>query len=102
MPPSSSELISAVSHPTRRRILRAVLDDPGGCASTEALATTLEQPVAHVDYHLKTLARYEILRLGDRGDRADAGGHDQGWSLDLEPEWLRLVLDVWAEAALPR
>jgi DNA-binding transcriptional ArsR family regulator len=98
MPPSSSELITAVSHPTRRRILRAFVDGPLGSASAGELADALEEPAAQIGYHLKTLARCEILRLSQQGDRDDAEEHHYGWSLDLEPEWLRVVLDIWVES----
>lgn len=89
MVPSSSELIDAVSHPTRRRILRTFVEDPLRCASAGELAERLEQPVARVGYHLKTLARSEVLRLNS--DR-------RGWSLDVEPDWLGLFLDIWPQA----
>src|SRR6187200_1324408 len=91
MPPSTSELISAVRHPTRRRILRTYLDQPLDCVSARQLAPTIDQRVGQVDYHLKTLARCEILRLV----RSEGGREgDYGWALDVEAEWLRLVLDV--------
>jgi DNA-binding transcriptional ArsR family regulator len=97
MTPSSSELISAVSHPTRRRILRAYLDESLECGSARELAPAVEQPLSQVAYHLKTLARCEILRLvqaeGQPGDEPV-----YGWALDVEAEWLRLVLDVWSES----
>lgn len=89
MVPSSSELIDAVSNPTRRRILRVFVESGGRCGSTEDLAAALEQPVAKVDYHLKTLARCEILRLS-------RGGCE--WTLDVEPDWLGLFLDIWPQA----
>lgn len=87
MPPSSSELITAISHPTRRRILRAFVEAPFGSASADELANAIEQPVAQVGYHLKTLARCEVLRLSS-----------YGWALDLEPDWVRVVLDIWVES----
>lgn len=93
MPPSSSELISAVRHPTRRRILRTYLDRPSECVSARQLAPTIEKRVGQVDYHLKTLARCEILRLV-RGEGVSGGEGAYGWVLDVEAEWLRLVLDV--------
>jgi DNA-binding transcriptional ArsR family regulator len=95
---SSSELISAVSHPTRRRILRAYLDESFECVSASELAPAVEQRVGQVAYHLKTLARYEILRLVHGEGRE--GEPVYGWALDVEAEWLRLVLDVWAESGL--
>lgn len=97
MPPSSSEVITAVGHPTRRRILRVFVDHFLGRASTGEVAEVIEQPIAQVGYHLKTLARCEILRLSRDGDRSPAGESGYGWSLDVEAEWLRVVLDVWTE-----
>lgn len=99
MPPSSSELISAVRHPTRRRILRAYLDDSAECVSASELAPAVDQRIGQVAYHLKTLARYELLRPVRSG-----GGEEPlyGWALDVEAQWLRLVLDVYAESELSR
>jgi DNA-binding transcriptional ArsR family regulator len=91
-------LISAVSHPTRRRILRAFVAEPLWCASTIELAEAIEQPVAQVGYHLKALTDCEILELGRGGDRDAVAGSDRGWSLAVAPDWLGLVLDVWQES----
>jgi len=89
MPPTSSELISAVSHPLRRQILLAYVDGSVECASASELAQAMDRRVGQVAYHLKTLAKGEILR---------PGAPPYGWTLGVEPEWLRLVLAVWAEA----
>jgi DNA-binding transcriptional ArsR family regulator len=97
MPPSSSELITAISHPTRRRILRAFVEAPFGSASADELADAIKQPVAQVGYHLKTLARCEILRPS-QGDGGGGAEHSYGWALDLEPDWVRAVLDIWVES----
>jgi len=99
MPPSSSELISAVGHPLRRRILSAYLDGPLECASARELAEALDQRVGQVAYHLKTLAKSEILRPVQRGEGREAE-EAHCWALDIEAEWLRLVLEVWVEADL--
>jgi DNA-binding transcriptional ArsR family regulator len=101
MPPSSSELISAVSHPTRRRILRACLDDSVACVSASELAPAVEQRVGQVAYHLKTLARCELLRLV-RNENGRGEEPLYGWALDVEAEWLRVLLEVWAESGLSR
>lgn len=96
---SSADLIDAVSHPTRRRILDLLVAEAGRPASAEELAVALDQPVARVGYHLKTLARCDVLRLSRDGDGRVAGeSWRRGWSLAVEPEWLRLVLDIWLEA----
>lgn len=91
MPPSSSELINAVGHPLRRQILNAYLEGAVECASAGELARALGQRVPQVAYHLKTLAKGEILERDD-----------YGWVLAVEEEWLRVVLAVWAEAELSR
>jgi DNA-binding transcriptional ArsR family regulator len=98
MPPSSSELISAVSHPLRRQILLAYLDGPLERASARELAEAMGQRVGQVAYHLKALAKSEILRPVRRGDGEDAKRGDYSWALDVEAVWLRLVLEVWVEA----
>lgn len=98
MPPTSSELISAVRHPLRRQILLAYVDGAVECASAGELAQAMDRRVSQVAYHLKTLARGEILRpVGSVGGR-EPQGDPYGWVLGVEPEWLRLVLEVWAEA----
>lgn len=97
MVPSSSDLISAISHPTRRRILRAFVAEPLRHVSASELAEALEQPVRQVGYHLKTLAHCEVLRLSRDGDRDAAEQPHQAWSLVVEPDWLGRVLDIWAE-----
>jgi len=98
MPPTSSELIRAVSHPLRRRILCAYVDGAVECASTRELAEAMDQRVEQVAYHLKTLARGELLRPVQAGAGQGAGEPPYGWVLGVEAEWLRLVLEVWAEA----
>lgn len=95
MPPTSSELISAVSHPLRRRILLAYVDGAVECASASELAAAMGQRAARVAYHLKMLAKGDILRPVHGGGQ---GGARYGWVLGVEPEWLRLVLDVWVDA----
>ncbi|MFL5872348.1 MAG: winged helix-turn-helix domain-containing protein [Solirubrobacterales bacterium] len=98
MPPTASELIHAVKHPLRRRILFAYLDGSVECPSTQELAAATDQRVGQVAYHLKTLASGDILRPVRQGDRPQDPGGDRGWALGVEAEWLRLVLAVWAEA----
>lgn len=99
MPPSSSELISAVGHPLRRQILNAYLDGVVDCASAAQLAEALDQRVGQVAYHLKTLAKSDILRPVQTGQSREAQA-DCGWTLGVEEEWLRVVLAVWAQSEL--
>ncbi|MDQ3726461.1 MAG: helix-turn-helix domain-containing protein [Actinomycetota bacterium] len=86
-----------MSHPLRRRILRAYLDGPLEHASTGDLARTMDQEAGRVSYHLKTLAKCEVLRPV-RADGASGNGDFYGWALDVEADWLRVVLDFWSES----
>lgn len=92
--------MSAVGHPLRRRILHAYLNGALECASARELAETLDQRVGQVAYHLKTLAKSDILRPVQRGDREQAQEDHCCWILDVDATWLRLVLEVWVEADL--
>ncbi|HEX8051206.1 MAG TPA: helix-turn-helix domain-containing protein [Solirubrobacterales bacterium] len=100
MPPTSAELISALRHPLRRRILLAYLEGSVECATASELAQAMDRPVGQVAYHLKTLAKGDILRPAPRGEGRGAEADRYGWTLGVEPDWLRLVLDAWAEADL--
>jgi DNA-binding transcriptional ArsR family regulator len=63
MPPDTPELIAALNHPLRRRILRAYLDDRFQAASATQLAVDMEMPLGNVAYHVKTLSRLGVLQL---------------------------------------
>lgn len=93
MPPSSSDLISAVGHPLRRRILNAYLDGSLEGASARELADALDQRVGQVAYHLETLAKSEILRPVQRPGGGAPDGQ-RGWVLDVDAVWLQLMLEV--------
>ena len=101
MPPSSSELISAIGHPLRRQILRAYLGGPHEGASASELAEALDQRVGRVAYHLTTLAKSEILRPVQRAGGGALDGQ-RGWALDVDAVWLQLMLEVADQADLTR
>jgi DNA-binding transcriptional ArsR family regulator len=102
VPPTSSELISAVSHPLRRRILSAYVEGTVEIASAQELAEAMDQRVGRVAYHLKTLAKGEILLPVEGPHKCRPGEAYYGWILGVEAEWLRLVLEVWAESDVSR
>jgi DNA-binding transcriptional ArsR family regulator len=95
MSPTATELLSAVNHPLRRRILFAYLDGGVACASARGLAEAMELPVEQIAYHLKALAQSDIMRPA-QGEGRGAGEDRYGWTLGVEAEWLRLALEVWA------
>lgn len=99
MPPNSSELISAVGHPLRRRILLGYLTGSYDRTSAKEMADLLGQRVGKVAYHLKALANCSLL-----SPCADRPGPERLYALapGVEPEWLRLVLEVWVESDVRR
>jgi hypothetical protein len=99
MPRSTSELINAVSHPLRRRILFAYLDGSFECASASEIAGATDQQVGQAAYHLKMLERSKLLRFVPGGAGGGAPGYR--WALDVDAAWLRLVLKVWADSDVP-
>jgi hypothetical protein len=68
------------------------------CASASELAAAMDQRVGQVAYHLKTLARGNIPLPARSGSGQESGEAHYGWTLGVEAEWLRLVLQVWAES----
>ena len=100
MPPDVAELMTAVNHPLRRRILRIFVDEEIEVASASQLARTTKEGVAKVDYHLKTLSRCAMLRPVPQLETAERGGPSLGWALDVDERWLRLMLDAWAQSDL--
>lgn len=102
MPPTASELISAVSHPLRRQILLAYLEGSVECPTASELAATIDRRASLVAYHLKTLAKGGIVRPAQGGEGRQAEGALYGWALGIDREWLRLMLEVWAESDVSR
>lgn len=98
MTPSSSELMSAVGHPLRRRILRAYLGGEVQRPTASELAEVMDQRVGQVAYHLKTLAKCEILRPTRGGDGHEPENPHYGWALGVHSDWLRAMLEVWSES----
>lgn len=93
MAPSATELSSAIGHPLRRRILLAYLGGEFERASAGEVAGVLGERVGQAAYHLKTLATAGVLRLLPE----DEGEPRYGFAPGIEPEWLRLVLQLSAE-----
>jgi DNA-binding transcriptional ArsR family regulator len=102
MPPTSSELISAVGHPLRRRIIRAYLDESVECPSAGELAEAMDQRVGQVAYHLKTLAKCDLLRPVQGGNGQEAEEPHYGWVLGVDADWLRVILEVCSGSDVSR
>jgi DNA-binding transcriptional ArsR family regulator len=61
MPASACELISALNHPVRRRILRAYTSPGGAELSASNLAGAMGLRLANVVYHLRILTDLGVL-----------------------------------------
>lgn len=104
MPPQMPQLISALNHPLRRRILRAFLDGEFEMASSTQLANLIGVPLGNVAYHVKTLSRFGLLRLTDRNKVRGAEECFYAICIDEQTECLRSVLESCRaadEVALP-
>lgn len=95
MAPSTTELTDALSHILRRRIIIAYLEGEFERASAAEIARAWGERVAQVAYHLKTLARCNVLSPGEGG--APGSEHRYGFAPGVDPEWLWLLLSVSAE-----
>ena len=59
--PNEEQLLVALGHPLRRRILRAMAD--GKPASPRELSDALIQPLSNVSYHVRVLVHCEAVTL---------------------------------------
>jgi DNA-binding transcriptional ArsR family regulator len=59
--PQDENLLTALGHPLRRAILRAMAD--GKPVSPRELSETLRQPLSNVSYHVRVLVQHEVLKL---------------------------------------
>lgn len=94
MPPDTPELIAALNHPLRRRILRAYLDGRFQAASSTLLANDVGMPLGNVAYHVKTLARLDVLQLVRREKVRGAEERFYALSLDEQYKCVRDVLEA--------
>jgi DNA-binding transcriptional ArsR family regulator len=97
-PPDTPELIAALNHPLRRRILRAYLDGRFQTASSTVLAKEMEMPLGNVAYHVKTLARLGVLQLVHRVKVRGAEERFYVVGLDDRRECIRDVLEACRKA----
>jgi predicted transcriptional regulator len=94
--------MTAIGHPLRRQILRVFLEQPAQPLSASEMARATKQPLARVSYHLRTLAACGLLQPQQAQRENGAGGRSPSWSLEVEGDWLRLMLELWAQSGLPR
>ncbi len=89
----STDLVSAVSHEMRRRILREMHDrDDDSPISPAQLSNKFSAPLSTVSYHVRVLERYGAIRLVD--ERQVRGALEHFYlSLIRDNPTLRALLD---------
>jgi DNA-binding transcriptional ArsR family regulator len=92
MASNASQLIAALNHPIRRRILRVM--DRTTTASASELAETLDKPLSRTSYHVNVLARLEVLEL--TGTKKVRGATERFFrsTLNGRPAWARAALEA--------
>jgi DNA-binding transcriptional ArsR family regulator len=90
----TNDLLAALRHPLRRRILQAMQD--GDPISPRELATNLAQPLSNVSYHVRVLVGCGVLELVRT--RQVRGSMQHFYRAKVEADWARFVLGLDAEA----
>jgi DNA-binding transcriptional ArsR family regulator len=85
---STQNLLVALGHPTRRRILREMNGGPP--ASPRELAEQIDDSLSNVSYHFRVLADSGVLKLVSTKPVRGSTQHFYGVSLE----------DSWAQALL--
>jgi DNA-binding transcriptional ArsR family regulator len=92
-PPDDSndnDLLAALRHPLRRRILQAMAD--GKAASPRELALTLRHPLSNVSYHVRVLAGCGAVTLVET--KPVRGSVQHFYRCTVRAPWARQVLGI--------
>lgn len=92
--PETHNLLAALRHPLRRRILRAMA--PEDELSPRELSKELDQPLSKVSYHVRVLADCGVLQLTRTAQVRGSTQHF--YRSTFEAGWARLAL---TEASQP-
>ena len=87
---ATDDLLTALGHPLRRRILREMTRTRK--SSPRELAETLSEPLSNVSYHVRVLADCDALKLV--GTRPVRGSTQHFYRATVEPEWARTALGI--------
>ena len=87
-PSDDDDLLVALRHPLRRRILRQMAGEEA--VSPRALSTTLDQPLSNVSYHVRVLADCAAVTLVRT--EPVRGSVQHFYSTAIEAPWARQVL----------
>jgi DNA-binding transcriptional ArsR family regulator len=88
--PDDNDLLAALRHPLRRRILRLMAD--GEAVSPRELSVALRQPLSNVSYHVRVLAERGAVTLV--GTTPTHGSVQHFYCTTLEAPWARQILGL--------
>lgn len=83
-------LLTALGHPLRRRILREMAD--GIAISPRELSTALGQPLSNVSYHVRVLVGCDAVKLIEA--KPARGSIEHFYRSAVEAPWARQVLGL--------
>ena len=89
-----NDLLLALGHPLRRRILRA-MEREGGAVSPRELSSALGAPLSNVSYHVRVLADCSAVTLVDT--RPARGSLQHFYSIAIDAPWAQYVLGQGGE-----
>ena len=87
----TNDLFIALAHPLRRRILRQALSDDSEISPRE-LASSLDQPLSRLSYHVRVLSSCGVLELV--GTKQVRGSTQHFYRLVLAAPWAKLALEA--------
>ncbi|HEU4707014.1 MAG TPA: helix-turn-helix domain-containing protein [Solirubrobacterales bacterium] len=88
--PDDTDLLIALRHPLRRRILRLMAD--GKKRSPRELAAVLRTPLSNVSYHVRVLAERSVVTLVET--QPSRGSVEHVYRGAVEAPWARQVLGL--------
>lgn len=90
--PATAQIISALNHPMRREILRALRERES--ASAVQVSRSLEADLSEVAYHFKVLAKLKTVKLVGRRRVRGANESFYRSNLNNQTEWVDVVLET--------
>ncbi len=92
-----NDLLTALRHPLRRRILRAMAGEEA--ISPRELSTALHQPLSNVSYHVRVLADCSAVALVKT--QPVRGSMQHFYASTVEEPWALQVLNLEEDGNLP-
>jgi DNA-binding transcriptional ArsR family regulator len=94
--PTPEQLLKALRHPMRRRILRTMGEET---ISPHELSKTLDAPLSNVSYHVRVLAECGAVVL--TATKPVRGSMQHFYRLNVEVGWVRSALEAEDDSAQP-